>query len=150
MIFFLMSKKTAGEERFRSIPRSAYRGAKGILLTFDVTNEESFKNLRFWSKEIDEHADANPNIILIGNKCDLVDQRIIDTERGQQLANEFCIQYFETSAKENVNVEEAFFCIAGEILKRGNESDSMQDVFETKKETMTTDLKEANWSGCSC
>jgi len=109
---------TAGQERFRTITTAYYRTAQGIILTYDVTNPESFGNLKMWAKAIDQHAAKTVNRILVGNKCDLVDKRQITTEKGRELANEFGIQFFETSAKNATSVEEAFLTLAREIKKR--------------------------------
>eukprot|EP01097_Dermamoeba_algensis_P006747 TRINITY_DN420_c0_g1_i5.p1 TRINITY_DN420_c0_g1~~TRINITY_DN420_c0_g1_i5.p1 ORF type:complete len:217 (-),score=38.65 TRINITY_DN420_c0_g1_i5:167-817(-) len=109
---------TAGQERFRTITTAYYRGAMGILLVYDVTDEKSFGNIRNWIRNIEQHATSDVNKILIGNKCDMVDKKVVDTERGQALANEFGIKFLETSAKNNINVEEAFFTLARDIKKR--------------------------------
>uniref|UniRef100_A0A6T8NAK7 Rab8 n=2 Tax=Hemiselmis andersenii TaxID=464988 RepID=A0A6T8NAK7_HEMAN len=108
---------TAGQERFRTITTAYYRGAMGILLVYDVTDEQSFNNIRNWIRQIQQHAADNVNKILIGNKCDMLDKKVIDTARGQALADEFGIKFFETSAKNNINVEKAFFEIARDVLK---------------------------------
>eukprot|EP00301_Raphidiophrys_heterophryoidea_P013653 c21123_g1_i1.p1 GENE.c21123_g1_i1~~c21123_g1_i1.p1 ORF type:complete len:236 (-),score=60.07 c21123_g1_i1:300-926(-) len=113
---------TAGQERFRTITTAYYRGAMGILLLYDVTSEESFNNVRSWMQNIQENASTDVLKVLIGNKCDLIDQRVISTEQGQRLANEYKIPFFETSAKTSENVEEAFTSVARDIMKqlRGN------------------------------
>lgn len=90
----------------------------GILLTYDVTDENSFQNIRNWMKNIEEYAAENVNKILIGNKCDLVEKKVVDSQKGQQLAANYGIQFLETSAKNNINVEEAFISIARDIKTR--------------------------------
>ncbi|KAG0170873.1 GTP-binding protein [Apophysomyces sp. BC1034] len=109
---------TAGQERFRTITTAYYRGAMGILLVYDVTDERSFGNVRNWFSNIEQHASEGVNKILIGNKCDMGDKRAIATEQGQQLATELGIRFMETSAKANIGVEEAFFDLARDIKKR--------------------------------
>jgi len=109
---------TAGQERFRTITTAYYRTAQGIILTYDVTNPDSFANLKMWAKAIDQHAAKNVYRILVGNKCDLVDKRQISIEKGRELANEFGIPFFETSAKDATSVEEAFLTLARDIKKR--------------------------------
>lgn len=109
---------TAGQERFRTITTAYYRGAMGILLVYDVTDETSFNNIRNWMRNIEQHASQSVSKILIGNKCDMEDKRVVPTSRGQALADEFGIPFFETSAKANVNVENSFFSIARAILLR--------------------------------
>lgn len=110
---------TAGQERFRTITTAYYRGAMGILLVYDVSDEKSFENVRGWMRNIEQHASSSVNKILIGNKCDVSEEkRAITKARGQALADEFGIPFFETSAKASVNVEDAFMTIAGDIKTR--------------------------------
>ncbi|KAF9597517.1 hypothetical protein IFM89_019431 [Coptis chinensis] len=116
---------TAGQERFRTITTAYYRGAMGILLVYDVTDESSFNNIRNWIRNIEQHASDNVNKILVGNKADMDEsKRAVPTSRGQALADEYGIKFFETSAKTNLNVEQVFFSIARDIKQRLAESDS--------------------------
>ena len=109
---------TAGQERFRTITTAYYRGAMGILLVYDVTDEKSFGNIRNWIRNIEQHATESVNKMLIGNKCDMVDQTVISTEKGQALADEYGIKFMETSAKNSINVDKAFITLAKDIKKR--------------------------------
>ncbi|KAJ9662551.1 GTP-binding protein [Coniosporium apollinis] len=103
---------TAGQERFRTITTAYYRGAMGILLVYDVTDERSFSNIRTWFSNVEQHATATVHKILIGNKCDWIEKRAVSTERGQALADELGIPFLEVSAKANINVEQAFYSLA--------------------------------------
>jgi len=109
---------TAGQERFRTITTAYYRGAMGILLVYDVTDAKSFDNIRNWVRNIEQHATESVNRMLVGNKCDFVDRKVVTEEQGQALANEFKMRFYEASAKENIHVEEAFFQLAKDIMKR--------------------------------
>lgn len=109
---------TAGQERFRTITTAYYRGAMGIMLVYDVTDERSFNNIRNWIRNIDQYASEGVNKILIGNKCDDVERRVVDRERGAELAREYGLKFMETSAKNNVNVDEGFLSLAKDIKKR--------------------------------
>jgi len=109
---------TAGQERFRTITTAYYRGAMGILLVYDVTDEKSFNNIRNWIRNIEQHATESVNKILIGNKCDMVEKKVVDSARGKALADEYAIKFLETSAKNSINVEEAFITLAKDIKKR--------------------------------
>ncbi|KAK6731544.1 hypothetical protein RB195_007789 [Necator americanus] len=113
---------TAGQERFRTITTAYYRGAMGIMLVYDITNEKSFDNIKNWIRNIEEHASQDVERMIIGNKCDAEDKRQVSRERGQQLAIEYGTKFMETSAKANLNVEEAFFSLARDIkikMERG-------------------------------
>lgn len=109
---------TAGQERFRTITTSYFRGAQGILLVYDVTDRNSFSSIRNWVSQIQMHADVNVNKILIGNKCDMEDQRAVSKEEGMALAKEYSVHFFETSAKQDKDVEKAFLTIATDVKNR--------------------------------
>ncbi|PWN51724.1 putative SEC4-like Rab/GTPase [Violaceomyces palustris] len=109
---------TAGQERFRTITTAYYRGAMGILLVFDVTDEKSFQNIRTWHSNIEQHASEGVSKILVGNKSDWEEKRVVTAEQGEALAAELGIPYIETSAKSNSNVEEAFFNLARDVKAR--------------------------------
>lgn len=109
---------TAGQERFRTITTAYYRGAMGILLVYDVTDEKSFNNIRNWFANVEQHASEGVNKLLIGNKCDWEEKRAVSTEQGKALANELGIPFIEASAKANINVEEAFVSLARQIKQR--------------------------------
>ncbi|KAL3753819.1 ras-related protein RABE1c isoform X2 [Eucalyptus grandis] len=119
---------TAGQERFRTITTAYYRGAMGILLVYDVTDESSFNNIRNWIRNIEQHASDNVNKILVGNKADMDEsKRAVPTSKGQALADEYGIKFFETSAKTNLNVEEVFFSIARDIKQRLADNDTKSE-----------------------
>ncbi|KAJ5326422.1 Small GTPase superfamily [Penicillium brevicompactum] len=124
---------TAGQERFRTITTAYYRGAMGILLVYDVTDERSFQSkdpstrdrhnrpdhldIRTWFSNVEQHASEGVHKILIGNKCDWEEKRAVSTEQGQQLADELGIPFLEVSAKNNINIEKAFYSLASDIKK---------------------------------
>jgi Ras-related protein Rab-1A len=106
---------TAGQERFRTITSSYYRGAHGIIVVYDVTDAESFNNVKQWLNEIDRYACENVNKLLVGNKCDLVSKKTVDYETAKSFADKLDIPFLETSAKQGSNVEKAFLTMAAEI-----------------------------------
>lgn len=87
----------------------------GILLVYDITSEKSFDSIRNWIRNIEEHASADVERMLIGNKCDMNDKRQVAKERGEKLAIEYGMKFMETSAKLNENIENAFFTLARDI-----------------------------------
>ncbi|CAI8039448.1 Ras-related protein Rab-10 [Geodia barretti] len=109
---------TAGQERFHTITTSYYRGAMGIILVYDITNQKSFDNIQKWLNNIEMHASADVERLLIGNKCDWETRRTIPTATGNQLASNQGISFLETSAKTNHNIDEAFETLARQILKK--------------------------------
>ena len=109
---------TAGQERFRTITSSYYRGAHGIIVVYDVTDQESFNNVKQWLNEIDRYANENVNKLLVGNKSDLTAKKVVDYQTAKAFADEIGIPFLETSAKNATNVEQAFMTMAAEIKNR--------------------------------
>ncbi|KAJ8264656.1 hypothetical protein GJAV_G00152190 [Gymnothorax javanicus] len=106
---------TAGHERFRTITTAYYRGAMGIMLVYDITNEYSFNDIKNWIRNIEEHASADVEKMILGNKCDANDKRRVSKDSGEKLALEYGIKFMETSARANINVENAFMTLARDI-----------------------------------
>ncbi|GAB5583927.1 ras-related protein Rab-13 isoform X1 [Prionailurus iriomotensis] len=113
---FRLFRDTAGQERFKTITTAYYRGAMGIILVYDITDEKSFENIQNWMKSIKENASAGVQRLLLGNKCDMEAKRRVRKEQADQLAREHGIRFFETSAKSSTNVDEAFSSLARDIL----------------------------------
>eukprot|EP00931_Biecheleriopsis_adriatica_P089811 TRINITY_DN63890_c0_g1_i1.p1 TRINITY_DN63890_c0_g1~~TRINITY_DN63890_c0_g1_i1.p1 ORF type:complete len:223 (-),score=60.39 TRINITY_DN63890_c0_g1_i1:44-679(-) len=108
---------TAGQERFHTITQQYYRNAHGVILVYDATCEESFTNIRRWASQIATHGGEGTDRAILGNKVD-ADGIVVETERGQALADEYGIPFFETSAKSGLNVEQAFASIADTVRQR--------------------------------
>nr|XP_060631215.1 ras-related protein Rab-10-like isoform X1 [Anolis sagrei ordinatus] len=111
---------TAGQERFHTFTTSFFRGAHGFVLVYDVTSTESFQGIAHWMKDIYEKTEETVDIILLGNKCDKEMERVIPKNRGEKLAWEYGIPFFETSAKDNINIDDAFLVLAEEILNKNS------------------------------
>ncbi|ORZ09920.1 ras family-domain-containing protein [Absidia repens] len=141
---------TAGQERFRTITTAYYRGAMGILLVYDVTDERSFGNVRNWFSNIEQHANEGVNKILIGNKCDMEEKRVVTKEQGEALANELGIQFMETSAKANIGVEEAFFDLARDIKKRLIDTQQTQQTRQREEVRLDNNTATNNKTGGGC
>jgi len=108
---------TAGQERYRAIVASFYKGAHGIVVVFDLTDINSFLKVKFWLQEIKQKAPEKTSIILVGNKKDLEEQRMVDEKEVKQFADTNNLQYFETSAKTGEGVEPSFVALAQLCLK---------------------------------
>lgn len=108
---------TAGQENFRSITRAYYKNSVCALIVYDITNRESFHNIQTWIEDCREQAPETINMILIGNKCDLEDKRVVTFEEGKQLAQKNQMLFFETSAKTGAGVEDVFLTTADKIVE---------------------------------
>merc|ERR1712224_335537 len=108
---------TAGQERFRTITTAYFRGAQGVILVYSATDYKSFENVRTWMASVQDHTAASCKVCLVSNKCDMTTSKIISTEDGQSLAEEFDVTSFhEVSAKSGHNIEPVFDTLARAIL----------------------------------
>ena len=103
---------TAGQERFKTITRQYYRGAMGIMLVFDCTSLQSFEHVEYWLESISQYAHSSVARVLVGNKADLLDSRVVTEERARGMAASQGLPYIECSAKSNFNVDAAFVALA--------------------------------------
>ena len=98
-----------------------YKGKNGILVVYDITNRQSFDDINFWLNEIKEKANKNTVLLLVGNKCDLEDERKVSFQEGKDFADNNGIKFIETSAKTNQNVDEAFEILIDEVIKNNKD-----------------------------
>ena len=99
---------TAGQDRFRSITKNYYKGAHGIILLYSVTDRKTFDNVKNWISQIKEEVSEKVTIILVGNKIDDEEHRVVKYEEGEKMGNEFGLKFFECSAKTGDNVDPIF------------------------------------------
>ena len=125
---------TAGQERFRSLSINYIRNCLGLLMVYSVDNIESFKNIEMWLKEVSEKCDQNYKIplVLIGNKCDLNEE--VSEIDGRKLAEKYDMKFFLCSAKENINVQEAFQCLIDDIVNIRKSEFIVENNKEKKKD----------------
>jgi len=109
---------TAGQERFRTITSSYYRGAHGIIVVYDVTDADTFSNVKQWLQEIDRYACEGVNKLLVGNKSDLTSKKVVEYNVAKEFADQIGVSMLETSAKNATNVEQAFLTMAKQIKDR--------------------------------
>eukprot|EP00310_Coccolithus_braarudii_P009001 CAMPEP_0183361046 /NCGR_PEP_ID=MMETSP0164_2-20130417/56217_1 /TAXON_ID=221442 /ORGANISM="Coccolithus pelagicus ssp braarudi, Strain PLY182g" /LENGTH=206 /DNA_ID=CAMNT_0025535499 /DNA_START=34 /DNA_END=654 /DNA_ORIENTATION=- len=138
---------TAGQERFRTITSSYYRGAHGIIVVYDVTDLESFNNVKQWLSEIERYASENVNKLLVGNKCDLSNKKQVEYDQAKAFADNLDIPFLETSAKNATNVEKAFLTMAAEIKNRIASQPSMKT---TKSNIVVSGQDVSQGDSCPC
>ena len=123
---------TAGQERYQGLSKSFYKRGNGIILTYDVTNRESFNHLKKWIDSIMTFKNENARIIIVGNKIDLVRQ--VNKEDAVELAKKYKYKYFETSAKTSKGVNECFLYLINKINKQ-DEEDAEISIFLEDSDT---------------
>ncbi|GMG56250.1 unnamed protein product [Ambrosiozyma monospora] len=137
---------TAGQERFRTITTAYYRGATGIIIVFDVCDENSFESVKKWFQTVQQHAKDDAQLFLVGNKCDDSDSRQVSTKQGELLAQELGLPFLESSAKSGINVNEVFYKLTELILERGG--DDLQAPGANDKVNVAANNANANAGGC--
>ena len=124
---------TAGQEQYKSISFNLIKGADGILLMYDITDKKSFESISNWIESIKEVKGDDFPIVLIGNKSDLIEQRVIKTEEGQKEADNNGFLFFETSSKDSINVEESVDAIVKKIIGKTNKQKENNIKLQKKK-----------------
>jgi Ras-related protein Rab-8A len=136
---------TAGQERFRNITTQYYKGADGIVLVYDVTDDASYEKIRDWMDQILSNTQKDDiGLVLLGNKCDM-EPRSVTEEQGNKLAEELKISYFETSALTGQGIKEAFEQLTRDIMKKKGVGENTGDVGLDLKKT-----KNKNGKGDCC
>jgi Ras-related protein Rab-1A len=132
---------TAGQDRFRNIVASYYRGANGIILVYDITNAESFHNIPKWMEESSSYLTQSVPKLLIGNKADLSSQRQVSTADAQEFATQHGMLFLETSAKTNKNIKSAFETMADNMLEQAGSAQPAMKKPETVQIKEGTSVK---------
>ena len=136
---------TAGQERFRNITTQYYKGADGIVLIYDVTDDASYEKIRDWMEQILANTKREDiGLVLLGNKCDM-EPRAVSEEQGNKLAEELNVNYFETSALNGNGINEAFESLTKDIMKRKGVDNGANDSIELKNDKKK---KKKDNSGC--
>ena len=112
---------TAGQERYKAITSAYYKGAKGAFIVYDITRKNSFDSIDKWVNDLTASADKKLTILVIGNKCDLEDQRQVTKEQGEAKASSLQVAFLETSALSGENLNKAFEMMMNEIYKKSHD-----------------------------
>jgi len=138
---------TAGQERFFAITKAYYRGAHGVLLVYDITSAESLNHILKWTADL-ETTTCTAHKILVGNKCDLEETRVVPTAKAKEIADRFGYKLVEASAKSGINVEQVFMVLLEDILKKiAPEPEFSASSISTSK---IQKEKEGANGGCNC
>ncbi|XP_005106429.2 ras-related protein Rab-1B [Aplysia californica] len=146
---------TAGQDRFKSIVSSFYRGADGLIVVYDLTDLDSYEALPRWLSEAERYGSPNCVRMMVGNKVDMTAKRVVERQTAQAFADRLGMEYLETSAKNASNVQEAFTKLAHSILEKKRASgllvsrDARKDgeiIGLTKEPSQTSWC----WGGESC
>ena len=121
---------TAGQERFHSITKNIYRNANGVLFVYDITNQESFGNIKNWIKDL-QNVGNDIKGVIIGNKIDLEQKRDVSKQYLEEIGKKYNMPILETSAKQSINVNEGFELLVNELLKGKNEN-QIVEMFSRK------------------
>lgn len=144
---------TAGQERFRSLTTAFFRDAMGFLLVFDLTSQQSFLNVRNWISQLQANAYCeNPDVVLIGNKADLSDQREVEEKQAKELADKYGIPYFETSAATGDGIDNSVLALLDLIMKRMEESVDKSQIPDSVNGNagQKLDVADPNEKKCAC
>ena len=143
---------TAGQERYRSITSSYYKGSHGCFIVYDITNEISFENVDKWYEQAKKETSKEISIILVGNKCDLENERKISKEQGEEKAKSLNCPFFETSALSKIKIDDIFTEMVNNIFDKtgggkNDEDDEYEIVNDDKAVSLNTE-KPQEKKGC--
>ena len=140
---------TAGQERYKAITAAYYKGAKGALIVYDVTNKISYDNVDKWCNELRIKGSKNINIVMIGNKTDLKDNIVVNSEMSKEKANLLQVPVMETSALDASNVKEAFYLLIKEMYLSFTNKDKNNKISDNINEGVSLEVKkEETKKGC--
>ena len=143
---------TAGQERYRSITSSYYKGSHGCFIVYDITSDISFENVDKWYEQAQKEASKDVSVILVGNKCDLENERKVPKEKGEEKAKNFNCPFFETSALSKVNIDDIFNEMVNNIYDRTggvkNEDDDDIEIINENEKAVNLNPEPPKKQGC--
>ena len=122
---------TAGQERYRIMAKNYYNSSDGFIIVYDITKRESFNNINTWIEQISNSAQNYSKSVIFANKCDLKDIRKVKINEGKELAKQYNFKFYETSAKDSINIKEGFESIIKNILG------DIQSIKSVRKNTVS-------------
>lgn len=138
---------TAGQERFRALTTSYYRGAHGVIVVYDVTDQASFDHLASWIKDVDLYSGEEVTKLLIGNKDDVKDSKVVDPEQAREFAADHSMLFMEASAMRATNVSAAFRLLVAEVMHQADTLASQPPAFEHK---LRVNMERSRRAGGGC
>ena len=143
---------TAGQERYRSITSSYYKGSHGCFIVYDITSDISFENVDKWYEQAQKESSKDVSVILVGNKCDLENERKVPKEKGEEKAKNFNCPFFETSALSKVNIDDIFNEMVNNIYDRTggvkNEDDDDIEIINENEKAVSLNPEPPKKQGC--
>ena len=143
---------TAGQERYRSITSSYFKGSHGCFIVYDITSEISFDNVEKWYEQAQKEAGKDISVILVGNKCDLENERKVPKEKGEDKAKSFRCPFFETSALSKINIDDIFNEMVNNIYDRTggikNEDDDDIEIINENEKAVNLNPEPPKKQGC--
>jgi Ras-related protein Rab-1A len=140
----------AGSDRFRSVTGSYYKGSHGIIIVYDVSDRESFKHIEEWMEEIENKTDSEAVKIIVGNKIDNGDKKVISTEEGYEFAMKKGALFVECSAKNSINIDAIFSILISEIRKKAEIAKASGDLYTMKKSIVLHETYDIGVSKDNC
>ena len=144
---------TAGQERYKSITSAYYKGSHGCFIVYDITSETTFENVDKWFEQAQKEASKNVSVILVGNKCDLENERKVPKEKGEEKAKNMNCPFFETSALSKINIDDIFNELVNNIFERtggpkNDEDDDIEIIKENEKAVSLDAQEPSKKQGC--
>ena len=143
--YSLIFYDTAGQEKYKSISLNIIKNADGVLLIYDITKQDTFEAISSWMDSIESLKGKDFPLILIGNKLDLENLRVVSYEEGKELASKYKIDFFETSNKNGTNIENACLALVN-IIVNNRENNLLKEFEIVKEENIKLDKKKCSKS----
>lgn len=139
---------TAGQERFNTLTTGFFKGSDGILVVYSITDRNSFDCVNKWMTQIKSSSPSDVKVILVANKSDCISERVVSTDEGIQMAQQYGLPFFECSAKSGDNVPQIFEKIGDLVLDRLVLKKKELDSVNNMHDLLEKDPEEETKKGC--